>query len=92
MNKAERAERTPPVLPLNVFTWSVQVGTALKWRFRMVSTVFVQSQDPGVKKWDLCSKHGGFALFSWRPKINEKKYVAKTQRWISFKPGFGEYL
>ena len=79
------------------FPWELvecfyMVGTALKRRFRMVSTDFVQSQDPGVKKWDLCSKHGGFVPFRRRPKINEKNSVAKTQRWISFKPGFGEYL
>ena len=38
----------------------------------LILTDFVQSQDPGVKKWDLCSKHGGFVPFRQRPKANEK--------------------
>ena len=68
------------------------VGTALKWRFLEVSTDFVQSQDLGVKKRDLCSKSGGFAPFGRRPKINEKNSVAKMQHQTPFKLGFGEFL
>ena len=68
------------------------VGTALKRRFRMLSTIFVQSQDVDVKKWDLCSKSGGFVPFRQCPKVNEKKSAAKSALRISLKLGFGGYL
>ena len=58
----------------------------------MVSTDFVQSQDLGVKKWDLYSKGGDFAPSGRRPKINEKNSGAQPKHGISFKPGFGGYL
>ena len=68
------------------------VGTALKQRFRMVSTDFVQSQGLGVKKRDLYSKSGGFAPSGWRPKMNEKNSGAQPKHGIAFKLGFGEFL
>ena len=79
-------------IPWELFKYFYMGRSGMEFCIGMTSTVFAQTQGLGVKNWDLCSKRGGFAPFKRRPKIDEKHSVAKTQRWISFKPGFGGYL